>query len=77
MVYEYMDNGSLEDKLFRKNDSWPFSWKKRFQIVVEIATALLFLRQNKLEPIVHRNLKPSNILLDRNYKSVGTNLKYI
>ncbi|TKY74889.1 U-box domain-containing protein 35 [Spatholobus suberectus] len=69
LVYEYMDYGSLEDRLFRKNNSRPISWKKRFQIAAEIATALLFLHQNKPEPIVHRDLKPSNILLDRNYVS--------
>ncbi|XP_057432182.1 U-box domain-containing protein 35-like isoform X3 [Lotus japonicus] len=69
LVYEYMDNGSLEDRLFRKNNSRPISWKKRFQIAAEIATALLFLHQTKPEPIVHRDLKPANILLDRNYVS--------
>ncbi|XP_028227816.1 U-box domain-containing protein 35-like isoform X2 [Glycine soja] len=69
LVYEYMDNGSLEDRLYRKNNSRPISWRKRFQIAAEIATALLFLHQNKPEPIVHRDLKPSNILLDRNYVS--------
>lgn len=69
LVYEYMDNGSLEDRLFRKNNSRPLSWRKRFQIASEIATALLFLHQTRPEPIVHRDLKPSNILLDRNYVS--------
>ncbi|KAK7410157.1 hypothetical protein VNO78_00705 [Psophocarpus tetragonolobus] len=69
LVYEYLDQGSLEDRLYRKNNSRPISWSKRFQIALEIATALLFLHQNKPEPIVHRDLKPSNILLDKNYVS--------
>ncbi|KAI3409683.1 Protein kinase domain-containing protein, partial [Psidium guajava] len=69
LVYEYMDFGSLEDRLFRKGKTPPISWQKRFDIAAEIATALLFLHQSKPEPLVHRDLKPANILLDRNYKS--------
>ncbi|KAK1375917.1 U-box domain-containing protein 52-like [Heracleum sosnowskyi] len=67
LVYEYMDNGSLEDRLFRKHNTPPIPWATRFKIASEIATALLFLHQSKPEPLVHRDLKPANILLDRNY----------
>ncbi|XP_035547199.1 U-box domain-containing protein 51 isoform X3 [Juglans regia] len=67
LVYEYMNNGSLEDRLFRRGNSHPLSWRRRFTIAAEIATALLFLHQAKPEPLVHRDLKPANILLDRNY----------
>ncbi|XP_038712214.1 U-box domain-containing protein 51-like isoform X2 [Tripterygium wilfordii] len=69
LVYEYMSHGSLEDRLFRKGNTPPLSWRKRFKIAAEIATALLFLHQAKPEPLVHRDLKPANILLDRNYVS--------
>ncbi|XP_050215816.1 U-box domain-containing protein 51 isoform X3 [Mercurialis annua] len=69
LVYEYMDNGSLEDRLLRKDNTPPISWRKRFKIASEIATALLFLHQAKPEPLVHRDLKPANILIDRNYVS--------
>lgn len=69
LVYEYMDNGSLEDRLFRRNNTPPIPWPTRFKIASEIATALLFLHQTKPEPLVHRDLKPANILLDRNYVS--------
>ncbi|XWS70225.1 hypothetical protein CRYUN_Cryun03dG0030200 [Craigia yunnanensis] len=69
LVYEYMFNGSLEDRLFRRGNTHPLSWRKRFKIASEIATALLFLHQAKPEPLVHRDLKPANILLDRNYVS--------
>ncbi|KAE8682625.1 U-box domain-containing protein 51-like isoform X2 [Hibiscus syriacus] len=69
LVYEYMLNGSLEDRLFRRGNTPPLSWRKRFNIAAEIATALLFLHQAKPEPLVHRDLKPANILLDRNYVS--------
>uniref|UniRef100_A0A0E0JKF4 RING-type E3 ubiquitin transferase n=1 Tax=Oryza punctata TaxID=4537 RepID=A0A0E0JKF4_ORYPU len=69
LVYEYMDNGSLEDRLFRRGGTPPIPWAQRFRISAEIATALLFLHQTKPEPLVHRDLKPANILLDRNYVS--------
>ncbi|AQK96195.1 lycopene epsilon cyclase1 [Zea mays] len=69
LVYEYMDHGSLEDRLFRRGGTPPLAWAQRFRIAAEIATALLFLHQTKPEPLVHRDLKPANILLDRNYVS--------
>ncbi|KAJ9183607.1 hypothetical protein P3X46_007436 [Hevea brasiliensis] len=69
LVYEYMENGSLEDRLLRRDNTHPISWRRRFKIASEIATALLFLHQAKPEPLVHRDLKPANILLDRNFVS--------
>lgn len=69
LVYEYMENGSLEDRLFRRGGTPPLPWPLRFKISAEIATGLLFLHQSKPEPIVHRDLKPANVLLDRNFVS--------
>lgn len=69
IVYEYMANGSLDDRLFRRGNTPPLSWEQRFRIAAEIATGLLFLHQTKPEPLVHRDLKPGNILLDHNYVS--------
>uniref|UniRef100_A0A803MEU0 RING-type E3 ubiquitin transferase n=1 Tax=Chenopodium quinoa TaxID=63459 RepID=A0A803MEU0_CHEQI len=69
LVYEYMSNGSLEDRLFCRDNTPPLPWQLRFRIAAEIGTALLFLHQSKPEPLVHRDLKPANILLDRNFVS--------
>ncbi|KAL2549495.1 Protein kinase protein with adenine nucleotide alpha hydrolase-like domain [Forsythia ovata] len=69
LVYEYMANGSLDDRLFRKGNTRPLSWQLRFRISAEIATGLHFLHQTKPEPLVHRDLKPGNILLDNNFVS--------
>ncbi|RXH94866.1 hypothetical protein DVH24_024550 [Malus domestica] len=54
LVYEYMENGSLED---------------RFRIAWEVASTLVFLHSTKPKPIIHRDLKPANILLDHNLVS--------
>lgn len=69
LVYECMENGSLEDRLFCKNKSPPIPLPARFRIAAEIAAALHFFHRTRPEPIVHRDLKPANILLDSNYKS--------
>jgi len=69
LVYEYMENGSLEDRLFCKNHISPIPWFERFRIAWEVASALAFLHSNKPKPIIHRDLKPANILLDHNFVS--------
>uniref|UniRef100_A0A5B6ZZV1 RING-type E3 ubiquitin transferase n=1 Tax=Davidia involucrata TaxID=16924 RepID=A0A5B6ZZV1_DAVIN len=63
LVYEYLPNGNLQDRLFRKSNIDSLTWKIRARIVAEIASALLFLHSSKPEKIVHGNLKPENILL--------------
>ncbi|URD80388.1 U-box domain-containing protein [Musa troglodytarum] len=69
LVYEYMENGSLEDRLQCKNDTLPLPWFHRFRIAWEVASALMFLHNSRPEPIIHRDLKPANILLDNNFVS--------
>lgn len=69
LVYEYMERGSLEDRLLGKDNTTPIPWRIRFRIAAEIATGLLFLHEAKPEPLVHRDLKPANILLDGNFVS--------
>ncbi|KAL9235562.1 hypothetical protein vseg_010310 [Gypsophila vaccaria] len=69
IVYEYMANGSLDDRLFCRGKTPPLCWQVRFRIAAEVATGLHFLHQTKPEPLVHRDLKPANILLDRYFVS--------
>lgn len=68
IVYEYMANGNLEDRLNCKDGTPPLPWYVRFRICSEVATGLMFLH-SRPEPIVHRDLKPGNILLDHNLVS--------
>ncbi|WOL06078.1 U-box domain-containing protein 33-like [Canna indica] len=69
LVYEFLPNGSLEDRLACANSSESFTWQVRTRIIAEICSALIFLHSNKPHPIVHGNLKPPNILLDANFVS--------
>ncbi|CAJ2638536.1 unnamed protein product [Trifolium pratense] len=69
LVYEYMENGNLEDRLLQKNSNDPIPWFDRFRIAWEIASALSFLHSSKPQPIIHRDLKPANILLGHNLVS--------
>lgn len=69
LVYEYMENGSLEERLFRKDNTPAIPWFERYRIAWEMASALVFLHNAKPKSIIHRDLKPANILLDRNFVS--------
>lgn len=64
-----MENGSLEDRLLKKNGSPPIPWFERCRIAWEVASALVFLHNSKPRAIIHRDLKPANILLDHNLVS--------
>lgn len=63
LVYEYMVNGSLEDRLACKDDTLPLTCSQRLLIVEGTAKGIEFLHDNKL---VHRDIKSANILLDDN-----------
>jgi len=67
LIYEYLPNGSLEDRLSCKDNSPPLSWQTRIRIATELCSVLIFLHSSKPHSIVHGDLKPANILLDENF----------
>ncbi|XP_017235711.1 U-box domain-containing protein 33 isoform X1 [Daucus carota subsp. sativus] len=69
LVYEYLPNGSLEDRLNCKENTPPLSWQTRVRIAAELCSVLVFLHSCKPRSIIHGDLKPSNILLDTNHVS--------
>ncbi|RAL37647.1 hypothetical protein DM860_000341 [Cuscuta australis] len=62
LVYEFMPKGSLENHLFRRG-SHPLSWGTRMKVAIGAARGLAFLHDAK-EPVIYRDFKASNILLD-------------
>ncbi|CAN6486783.1 unnamed protein product [Victoria cruziana] len=66
LVYEYLENGSLEKNLF-SNDTMLTS-EERFNIAVGTAKALAYLREECLEWVLHCDVKPHNVLLDQDFQ---------
>lgn len=67
LVTEYISSGNLQSKLHERLSSVePLSWPQRFKILLGTAKGLAHLHHSIRPPIVHYNLKPSNILLDHN-----------
>ncbi|GKF14775.1 receptor-like serine/threonine-protein kinase SD1-8, partial [Tanacetum coccineum] len=64
LIYEFMENKSLNTFLFEK-ESVKLNWQIRFDIISGIARGLLYLHHDSRFKIIHRDLKASNILLDK------------
>ncbi|XP_061363819.1 serine/threonine-protein kinase PBL34-like isoform X3 [Gastrolobium bilobum] len=67
LVYEFMARGSLENHLFRR--SLPLPWSIRMKIALGAAKGLTFLHEEAERPVIYRDFKTSNILLDADYNA--------
>ncbi|KAJ4958057.1 hypothetical protein NE237_025168 [Protea cynaroides] len=66
LVYEFMTRGSLENHIFRR--ALPLTWTSRIKIALGTAKGLAFLHGGP-EPVIYRDFKTSNILLDSEYNA--------
>lgn len=65
LVYEYLPSNSLDKILFDPNKC-RLDWQKRYSIILGVIRGLLYVHQDSRLRIIHRDIKASNILLDKN-----------
>ncbi|GER27218.1 cysteine-rich receptor-like protein kinase 29 [Striga asiatica] len=64
LIYEFMENASLDHFIFDQVKRSDLNWEKRYNIIGGVARGLLYLHEDSQLKIIHRDLKPNNILLD-------------
>ncbi|RDX67665.1 Wall-associated receptor kinase-like 9, partial [Mucuna pruriens] len=69
LVYEFIPNGNLFEYLHKQNEDLPITWDMRLRIAIEVAGALFYLHSAAAQPIYHRDIKSTNILLDEKYNA--------
>ncbi|KAG5407950.1 hypothetical protein IGI04_004269 [Brassica rapa subsp. trilocularis] len=66
LIYDYIPNGSLDSLLYSRprQSGAVLSWNARLQIAKGIASGLLYLHEEWEKIVIHRDVKPSNVLID-------------
>jgi hypothetical protein len=63
LVYDYMENGSLDKYIFEKPRRI-LKWEERFRIIKGVACGLVYLHEEWEQTVIHRDVKAGNVLLD-------------
>ncbi|RXH90440.1 hypothetical protein DVH24_035204 [Malus domestica] len=65
LVYDYMENGSLDKRIFECNERNLLSWEERIKVLKDVASGILYLHEGWEAKVLHRDIKSSNVLLDK------------
>ncbi|KAM3384448.1 hypothetical protein ACQJBY_008847 [Aegilops geniculata] len=68
LIYNYLPGGNLE-RFIQERSKRPVEWKRLHKIALDIAKALAYLHDTCVPRILHRDVKPNNILLDTNHNA--------
>ncbi|CAL9234763.1 unnamed protein product, partial [Arabidopsis halleri] len=69
LIYEYMANGDLKQHLSGESSGPTLKWASRLKIAIEAAQGLEYLHVGCEPPMVHRDVKSTNILLDDRFEA--------
>jgi len=65
LIYDYMDNGSLDKRMFDGDENTIFGWEERMKVLKDVAHGILYLHDGWEVKVLHRDIKSSNVLLDK------------
>ncbi|KAM1320019.1 hypothetical protein ACFX14_005097 [Malus domestica] len=65
LVYDYMENGSLDKRVFDCDESKMLNFEDRIRVLKDVASGLLYLHEGWESKVLHRDIKASNVLLDK------------
>ncbi|KAB1226646.1 Wall-associated receptor kinase-like 2 [Morella rubra] len=69
LVYEFIPNGTLSQHIHDQDLEFSLSWENRLRIACEVSGAVAYMHSATSIPILHRDIKSSNILLDDKYSA--------
>ncbi|KAL1562679.1 L-type lectin-domain containing receptor kinase VII.1 [Salvia divinorum] len=65
LVYDFMENGSLDQRVFECDASKMLGFESRVRVLRQVASGILYLHEGWESKVLHRDIKASNVLLDR------------